>query len=270
MPRRCPVCDSEVVRLEGEADHRCTGGLFCGAQRKRAIQHFASRGAMDIEGLGEKLVEQLVDSGLVKDVGDLYRVDRASLARLERMGEKSAQNLVDALERSKSTTLPRFLFALGIKDVGEATAQALARHFGDLHPLMEASEEQLQEVADVGPVVAQSIHAFFAQEHNRDVILKLLARGVKWEPITVKSKETLPLAGKTFVLTGGLATLTREEAKEKLESLGAKVAGSVSKKTDYVIAGEAAGSKLDKARELRIPVLDEEALQKLLASGRLP
>jgi DNA ligase (NAD+) len=270
MPTHCPVCGSEVVRLEGEADHRCTGGLFCGAQRKRAIQHFASRGAMDIEGLGEKLVEQVVDAGLVTDVADLYRLDQTTLASLERMGEKSAQNIVDALEQSKSTTLPRFLFALGIKDVGEATAQALAKHFGDLDPIMDAGEEQLQEVPDIGPVVAQSIHAFFAQPHNRDVILKLRARGVHWARIEVKPREALPFAGKTFVLTGTLSAMTREEAKEQLEARGAKVAGSVSKKTDYVVAGESAGSKLDKARELGVPVLDEEALQELLASSRLP
>jgi DNA ligase (NAD+) len=269
MPGKCPECGSEVVRLEGEADHRCTGGLFCAAQRKRAIQHFASRGAMDIEGLGEKLVEQLVDAGLVKDVSDLYRLDQSTLAGLERMGEKSAQNIVDALEQSKSTTLPRFLFALGIKDVGEATAQALARHFGDIDPLMHASEEQLQEVPDVGPVVAQSIHAFFAQSHNREVIARLRRQGVRWPHIVVKPKEALPLAGKTFVLTGTLSAFSREEAKSALEALGAKVAGSVSKKTDYVVAGEAAGSKLDKAQELGVPVLDEAALKRILDSGAL-
>ncbi|MGE0081037.1 MAG: NAD-dependent DNA ligase LigA [Thiohalomonadaceae bacterium] len=266
MPTRCPVCGSDVVRLEGEADARCTGGLFCAAQRKEAIKHFASRRAMDIEGLGDKLVEQLVERELIKDVADLYALDHDTVAGLERMGDKSAENLIAAIQRSKSTTLPRFLYALGIKDVGEATAQTLARHFGTLEALMTADEERLQQVPDVGPVVAASIHAFFAERHNCDVIHKLRAAGVHWPEVTVPAPEELPLAGKTIVLTGTLAGMTRDEAKARLEALGAKVAGSVSKKTDYVIAGEAAGSKLDKAMELGITVLDEEGLSKLLGN----
>ena len=264
MPTSCPVCGSDVVRLEGEADARCTGGLFCPAQRKEAIKHFASRRAMDIEGLGDKLVEQLVERALVEDVADLYGLDRATLAGLERMGDKSAENLVAAIGHSKATTLPRFLYALGIKDVGEATAQTLARHFGTLQALMAAGEERLQEVADVGPVVAKSIHSFFAEAHNRDVIAKLQQAGVHWPEVAVPAPEELPLAGKTFVLTGTLAGMTRDEAKARLEALGAKVAGSVSKKTDFVVAGEAAGSKLAKAYELGITVLDESGLSKLL------
>lgn len=264
MPVHCPVCGSDVVRLEGEADARCTGGLFCAAQRKEAIKHFASRRAMDIEGLGDKLVEQLVDRELVKDVADLYALDHATITGLERMGDKSAENLIAAIQHSKSTTLPRFLYALGIRDVGEATAQTLARHFGTLHALMAADEERLQQVPDIGPVVAGSIHAFFAEQHNGDVIRKLQQAGVHWPEVTVAAPEQLPLAGKTIVLTGTLAGMTRDEAKTRLEALGAKVAGSVSKKTDYVVAGEAAGSKLDKAVELGVPVLDEAGLSKLL------
>ncbi|MCK9530303.1 MAG: NAD-dependent DNA ligase LigA [Gammaproteobacteria bacterium] len=264
MPTRCPVCGSDVMRLEGEADARCTGGLFCPAQRKEAIKHFASRRAMDIEGLGDKLVEQLVERALVEDVADLYGLDHATLAGLERMGDKSAENLVAAIGHSKATTLPRFLYALGIKDVGEATAQTLARHFGTLQALTTADQQRLQEVADVGPVVAKSIHSFFAEAHNREVIAKLQQAGVHWPEVAVPAPEELPLAGKTFVLTGTLAGMTRDEAKARLEALGAKVAGSVSKKTDFVVAGEAAGSKLAKAHELGITVLDESGLSKLL------
>ena len=264
MPAHCPVCGSDVVRVEGEADARCSGGLFCPAQRKEAIKHFASRRAMDIEGLGDKLVEQLVERGLVKDVADLYALDHATVTGLERMGDKSAENLIAAIEHSRSTSLPRFLYALGIRDVGEATAQTLARHFGTLQALMAADEEQLQQVPDVGPVVAASIHAFFAERHNLEVIHKLQRAGVHWPEVAVAPREELPLAGKTIVLTGTLAGMTRDQAKSRLEALGAKVAGSVSKKTDYVVAGEAAGSKLDKAVELGITVLDEQGLSKLL------
>lgn len=265
MPKHCPVCGSDAVREEGEADHRCTGGLFCGAQRKQAILHFAQRRAMDVEGLGEKLVDQLVDAGVVKTLPDLYRLGLASLVALERMGEKSAQNLLAGLEKSKSTTMPRFLFALGIRHVGEATAKDLARHFGKLDGIMEASVEQLLQVSDVGPVVAESIHAFFQQPHNREVIEQLRACGVHWEEGEPAPQAPQPLAGKTVVLTGTLPTLTRDEAKDLLEAAGAKVAGSVSKKTDYVVAGAEAGSKLDKARELGVPVLDEDGLRQLLA-----
>jgi DNA ligase (NAD+) len=265
MPKHCPVCGSEAVREEGEADHRCTGGLFCGAQRKQAILHFAQRRAMDVEGLGEKLVDQLVDAGVVKTLPDLYRMGLANLAALERMGEKSAQNLLAGLEKSKSTTLPRFLFSLGIRHVGEATAKDLARHFGKLDGIMEASVEQLLQVPDVGPVVAESIHTFFQQPHNREVIEQLRACGVHWQEGEPAAQAPKPLAGKTVVLTGTLPALTRDEAKDLLEAAGAKVAGSVSKKTDYVVAGAEAGSKLDKARELGVPVLDEDGLRQLLA-----
>jgi DNA ligase (NAD+) len=264
MPHKCPVCGSEAVREEGEADYRCTGGLFCGAQRKQAILHFAQRRAMDIEGLGEKLVDQMVDGSVVKTLPDLYRLGLTALASLERMADKSAQNVLAALEKSKATTLPRFLFGLGIRHVGEATAKDLARHFGKLDAIIEASEEQLLEVPDVGPVVAQSIHTFFQQPHNREVVEQLRACGVTWEEGAPAERVPKPLAGKTVVLTGTLPTLTRDEAKDMLEAAGAKVAGSVSKKTDYVVAGAEAGSKLDKARELGVAVLDEQGLKDLL------
>jgi len=264
MPRHCPVCGSDVVRERGGMDHRCSGGLFCPAQRKQALLHFASRRAMDIEGLGDKLVEQLVDGGAIHTLPDLYKLGLSTLAALDRMAEKSAANLVAALEHSKSTTLPRFLFALGIRHVGESTAKELARHFGGLDAVMDASEEALLDVDDVGPVVAQSIHTFFRQPHNREVVEQLRAAGVHWEEGEPAPRAVLPLAGKTFVITGTLPTLSREEAKERLEAAGAKVAGSVSKKTSYVVAGEAAGSKLDKAQELGIEVLDEAGMLDLL------
>ena len=265
MPSHCPVCGSEAVREEGEADHRCTGGLFCGAQRKQALLHFAQRRAMDVEGLGDKLVDQLVEAAVVKTLPDLYRLGLANLVALERMGEKSAQNLLAGLEGSKATTLPRFLYALGIRHVGEATARDLARHFGKLDGVMDATVDQLLEVPDVGPVVAESIHTFFAQPHNREVVEQLRACGVHWEEGEPVAQAPRPLAGKTVVLTGTLPTLGRDEAKDMLEAAGAKVAGSVSRKTSYVIAGAEAGSKLDKAQELGIPVLDEDGLRRLLA-----
>jgi DNA ligase (NAD+) len=265
MPRRCPVCGSEAVREEGEADYRCTGGLFCAAQRKQAILHFAQRRAMDIEGLGDKLVDQLVEGNVIKTLADLYRLGLGGLVALERMGDKSAQNLLENLEKSKHTSLQRFLYGLGIRHVGEATARDLAKHFGKLDAIMDASVEQLLEVPDVGPVVAESIHTFFQQPHNREVVEQLRACGVTWQEGEPAAREPKPLSGKTVVLTGTLPTLTRDEAKDMLEAAGAKVAGSVSKKTDYVIAGAEAGSKLDKARELGVPVLDEAGLKALLA-----
>ncbi len=265
MPRRCPVCGSEAVREEGEADWRCSGGLFCGAQRKQALLHFAQRRAMDVEGLGEKLVEQLVDAGLVQTLPDLYRLDLDKLAGLDRMGEKSARNLLDGLAQSKSTTLPRFLFALGIRHVGEATARDLARHFGRLDGILEANADQLLQVPDVGPVVAESIHRFFAQPHNREVLADLRACGLEWPEGEPANSTPQILAGKTVVLTGTLPTMGRDEAKELLEAAGAKVAGSVSKKTTVVVAGSEAGSKLDKARELGILIIDEAGLKALLA-----
>ncbi|MEZ5606838.1 MAG: NAD-dependent DNA ligase LigA [Burkholderiaceae bacterium] len=267
MPAQCPVCGSAVVREEGEADHRCTGGLFCSAQRKQALLHFASRRAMDIEGLGEKLVDQLIDGNVVRALPDLYRMGFVSLAALERMADKSAQNLLEALQKSKQTTLARFLFALGIRHVGEATAKDLARHFGTLDAAMAADIDQLAQVPDVGPVVAASIHTFFAQPHNREVVEQLRAAGITWPEGAPSAAALQPLAGKTFVLTGTLPSLSREEAKALLEAAGAKVAGSVSKKTHYVVAGFDAGSKLDKAQALGVPVIDEAQLRALLAEG---
>jgi len=264
LPDKCPVCGSPTYRPPGEAVTYCTGGLYCPAQRKRALEHFASRRAMDIEGLGTKLIDQLVDKGLVRDPADLYSLTREQLIGLERMGPKSADNLLAQLEKSKSTSLPRFLYALGIHDVGEVTAQTLAEHFGSLEALMSASEEELMAVPDVGPAVATSIRQFFAQKHNRDVIRRLREAGVHWPDITPKKPEELPLAGKTFVLTGALSSMTRDEAREKLRQLGARVSGSVSRKTDYVVVGEDPGSKAERARELGVPMLDEAAFLKLL------
>jgi len=267
MPAHCPVCGSAVVREEGEADHRCTGGLFCPAQRKQALLHFASRRAMDIEGLGEKLVDQLIDGNVVKALPDVYRMGFVSLAALDRMAEKSAQNLLAALEKSKRTTLARFLYALGIRHVGETTAKDLARHFGTLDAIMAAGVDQLLQAPDVGPVIADSIHTFFQQPHNREVVEQLRAVGIHWPEGEPAPAALLPLVGKTFVLTGTLPTLSREEAKELLEAAGAKVSGSVSRKTHYVVAGEEAGSKLDKARELGVAVIDEAAMRALLDDG---
>jgi DNA ligase (NAD+) len=265
MPRQCPVCASTVVREKGGIDHRCSGGLFCAAQRKQALLHFAGRRAMDIEGLGDKLVDQLVESGAIVTLPDLYKLGVTSLAALDRMAEKSAANLVQALEHSKTTTLARFLYALGIRQVGETTAKDLARHFGAIDRLMDASVAQLLEVVDVGPVVAQSIHTFFAQPHNREVVEQLRAVGICWpEHDGSADRSPKPLAGQTFVLTGTLPSLAREEAKALIEAAGGKVAGSVSKKTHFVVAGEEAGSKLDKARDLGVAVIDEAALRSML------
>ncbi|MGQ7275217.1 NAD-dependent DNA ligase LigA [Marinobacter sp. V034] len=255
-PTRCPVCDSEVIQLEGEAVARCTGGLYCGAQQREAIRHYGSRRALDIEGLGDKWIDIFVERGLVKTVADLYRLKSDDLQSLDRMGEKSAQNLIDAIETSKQTELWRFIYALGIREVGEATAKALANYFGDLQPIMDADETALTEVPDVGPIVAAHIKYFFEQPHNQEIIEALRGSGVCWEPIDVSRIEKT-LAGKTFVLTGTLNDMTRDEAKAKLEALGAKVSGSVSKKTHYVVAGEAAGSKLTKAENLGVPVMTE-------------
>lgn len=264
MPASCPVCGSAVVREAGEANHRCTGGLFCAAQRKQALLHFAARRAMDIEGLGEKLVEQLVDGHIIRTLPDLYRLGLTALVSLQRMAEKSAHNLLAALQKSKSTTLPRFLFGLGIRHVGEATAKDLAQHFGLLDAIMDASIEQLLQVRDVGPVVADSIHTFFAQPHNREVVEQLRACGIHWPEGPPVAQTHHSLAGKTVVLTGTLPTLSRETAKDMLQAAGAKVTGSVSKKTSYIVAGAEAGSKLAKAHELGIPVLDEAQMLALL------
>ncbi|PUE46892.1 NAD-dependent DNA ligase LigA [Limnohabitans sp. 2KL-51] len=269
MMSHCPVCESLAEREEGEADHRCTGGLFCSAQRKQAIWHFAHRRAMDVEGLGDKLVDQLVDTAQVNTLADLYHLKLDILANMDRMAEKSAVNLMEALEKSKTTTLGRFLFSLGIRHVGEATAKELARHFGQLDAIMVASEDALLQVADVGPVVAHSIRTFFDQPHNREVVQALRDAGVTWPEGEALAPTEMPLAGITVVLTGTLQTMGRDEAKEKLEALGAKVAGSVSKKTHYVVAGAESGSKLDKALALGVPVLDDTGLA-LLLSGNKP
>ncbi|WP_353238992.1 NAD-dependent DNA ligase LigA [Limnohabitans sp.] len=269
MMSHCPVCGSLAEREEGEADHRCTGGLFCSAQRKQAVWHFAHRRAMDVDGLGDKLVDQLVDAGHVKTLADLYHLKPDILANMDRMAEKSAVNLLEALEKSKTTTLGRFLFSLGIRHVGEATAKELARHFGQLDAVMVASEDALLRVTDVGPVVAHSIRTFFDQPHNREVVQALRDAGVNWPEGHALAPTEMPLAGITVVLTGTLQSMGRDEAKEKLESLGAKVAGSVSKKTHYVVAGAEAGTKLDKAQDLGVRVLDDAGLAVLL-SGQKP
>ena len=260
----CPVCGSKVAKQDEESAWRCSGGLFCPAQRKQALWHFASRRAMDVEGLGDKLVEQLVDQQLVHTPADLYRLKLADLANLERMGDKSANNLLAAIEQSKKTTLARFIYALGIRNVGETTAKDMARHFGTLDEFMAADAERLQQVRDVGPVVAQSIVAFFSEPHNREVIAQLRASGMHWTEHSGEVIQVRPLSGQTFVLTGTLSELSREDAKALLEAFGARVSGSVSKKTSYVVAGGEAGSKLDKARELGVTVLDEQQFLELL------
>jgi DNA ligase (NAD+) len=262
MPPKCPVCDSDVIRIEGEAVTRCSGGLYCNAQRREGIKHFASRKAMDIEGLGDKLVAQLDEKGLISSVADIYSLKAEDVASLDRMGDKSAQNLVAALEKSKQTTLPRFLFGLGIREVGEATAKSLANHFQTLDAIMQADEETLQQTQDVGPVVASHIATFFRQPHNIEVLERLIESGIHWPEIE-KPAGTQPFKGKTFVLTGTLSR-PRGQIKEELERLGAKVSGSVSKKTDFLVAGEAAGSKLTKAQDLGIGILDEDKLQEMI------
>jgi DNA ligase (NAD+) len=269
MPRQCPVCGSAVKRERGGMDHRCSGGLFCPAQRKQAILHFAGRRAMDVEGLGDKLVDQLVDSGLIRTLPELYTLGVAKLSALDRMGGKSAANLVAGLDKSRQATLPRFLYALGIRQVGETTAKDLARHFGSLDRIMDATPEQLLQVKDVGPIVAAAIRTFFDQPHNREVVEQLRAAGITWPEGegAIDSAAPQPLAGITVVLTGTLPTLSRDEAKALIEAAGGKVAGSVSKKTHHVVAGAEAGSKLDKARELGVSVLDEAGLLALLAGA---
>jgi DNA ligase (NAD+) len=264
MPHICPVCASPAVRDEDEADYRCTGGLFCGAQRKQAFLHFAQRRAVEVDGLGEKLIDQLVDAGVIRTLPDLYKLGLTALVQLDRMAEKSALNILKALEASKETSLPRFIYGLGIRHVGEATAKEFARHFGTLDALMNASLEELLQVADVGPIVAQSVLTFFAQAHHQEIVAQLRACGVRWPEGPPAETASLPLAGKTIVLTGTLPNLGRDEAKAMLEAAGAKVAGSVSQKTNYVVAGSEAGSKLEKALALGVPVLDELGLLALL------
>ncbi|MGB5744880.1 MAG: NAD-dependent DNA ligase LigA [Sedimenticolaceae bacterium] len=269
MPAHCPVCGSAIERIEGEAVARCSGGLYCAAQRKESVKHFASRRAMDIDGLGEKLIDQLIDQELIGDPADLFGLSVDALAGLQRMAQKSAHNLVAALDDARRTTLARFLFALGIREVGEATAQALARQFGALDAIAAASEEALQETPDVGPIVARHVHTFFRQPHNREVIAKLRDAGVAWpetEPLAAAGR--LPLSGKSFVLTGTLSE-PRTQVKERLQALGAKVTGSVSKNTDYLVAGEEPGSKLSKAESLGVALLDEDQLRELIAEATL-
>lgn len=270
LPKLCPICGSDVVKAEGEVVARCSGGLYCPAQRKESLRHFASRRALDIEGLGTKLVDQLVEEGVagrpVRTPADLYSLTAADLVGMQRMGDKSATKLVQALEKSKRTTLPRFLYALGIRDVGEVTAAALARHFGDLSPIMAASEESLQEIPDIGPAVAAHVYAFFQQPENREVISQLRKAGVHWPKEQIARRET-PLAGKTFVLTGSLNALTRDEAKDRIASLGGKVSSGVSAKTTYVVAGVEPGSKLDKAMKLGVPILDEDEFVNMLGGN---
>ncbi|MBB3190750.1 NAD-dependent DNA ligase LigA [Halomonas cerina] len=264
FPERCPVCDSQIERLEGEAVARCSGGLYCAAQRKEALKHFASRRALDIDGLGVKLIDQLVERGWVQTPADLFTLSVEDLAALPRMGQKSSENLVKALEKARHTTLPRFIFALGIREVGEATAANLAQHFGTLDALMEADQEALESVNDVGPIVAAHVHTFFRQPHNRETIQALIDAGVDWEEAEVTRGPT-PLEGQSWVLTGTLESMTRDEGKARLQALGAKVTGSVSKKTACLVAGEAAGSKLTKAEQLGVEVIDEAEFLRRLA-----
>ena len=287
LPGHCPVCGSEAVRAEGEVAVRCTGGLVCPAQRKQAIRHFASRRALDVEGLGQKLVDQLVERGMVSTVADVFGLEEGALAELDRMGEKSARNLVEGIGRARRTTLDRFLYALGIRDVGEATASALAAHFGGLAALRKADADALTEVPDVGPVVAESVRRFFDDPRNGEIV-DALTRELSWEetePVRAEAESEIgavassqaaalgqaasspPLAGKTFVLTGALDSMSRDDAKRRLQALGAKITGSVSKRTDYVVAGESPGSKLDKAQSLGVPVIDEAEFAGLLGDS---
>jgi DNA ligase (NAD+) len=268
LPRRCPVCGSEVIRPEGEAAARCTGGLFCSAQRKEALMHFASRRALDIDGLGSKLIDQLVDQGEVKTPDDLYRLDEATLTAMDRMGEKSAKNLLAALDRSRKTTLERFMYALGIREVGEATARNMARHFRQLEAIAEASVEDLEAVSDIGPVVAAHINGFFRQAHNRDVIAGLRRQGVNWPDPSPEAGGSRAFAGMTIVLTGTLEAMTRDEAKEQIQSLGGKVAGSVSGKTSLVVFGQNAGSKLENARKIGVQTIGEKDFLAMMAASK--
>ena len=269
LPNVCPVCGSDAVRFEDEAVTYCTGGLFCEAQRKEAIKHFASRRAMNIDGLGDKLVEQLVDEGMIHTIADLYQLEVKALSKLDRMAEKSAKNLVDSLVKSKTTTLAKFIFSLGIHSVGETTAQTLASHFSCLKYIMSATEEKLLDVSDVGPIVAENLLTFFNQKHNIDIVEQLLAVGINWPKIKIKSVDEQPLVGKIFVVTGTLDTMGRNDAKSALQELGAKVSGSVSKKTDYIVVGENPGSKATKATDLGVKILDEKGLIELLEKHKV-
>lgn len=265
LPKKCPVCGSQIIKLKEEVVARCTGSLFCPAQLKETVKHFASRRAMDIDGLGDKLVELFIEKGLVNEIADLYLLRLDQLVNLERLGKKSAENLLNALEKSKSTTLARFLYALGIREVGEATARNLAYHFTDLEKIVFAKEEDLIKIEDIGSIVASNITGFFRQKHNRELIVKLQQLGIHWPKVKKPSKKTQELAGKTFVLTGTLSVMTRDQAKEKLQALGAKVSESISKKTSYVVAGKDPGSKYTKAQKLDVEVLDEKQFLELIS-----
>jgi DNA ligase (NAD+) len=268
LPQKCPVCGSKVEREEGEAVARCTGALTCPAQLKESLRHFASRRALDIEGLGSKLIDQLVDGGLVRNPGDLFKLTAGQLANLDRMGERSAENLIESLEHSKQTTFARFLHALGIRDVGEATAEALARHFHTLSALRDSSAEEIEEVPDIGPVTAAHVHAFLAEPRNAKVIDALIQHKVRWPAVQGAAARNNPLSGKTLVLTGKLSTMSRDEAGDCIRELGGKVAGSVSKHTDFVVAGDDAGSKLKKATQLGVKVLEENEFLRLIGRKR--
>jgi DNA ligase (NAD+) len=270
LPSQCPVCGAEVVRVSGEVAARCTGGLYCQAQLKASIKHFVSRRAMDIDGLGDKIIDQLMDQGLVKEIPDLYQLQHQQLARLERLGDKSAKNLVNAIDNSKHTTLPRFLYALGIREVGEATAKSLAYHFRSLHNIMHARESEYAAINDIGPTVAAYIASFFRQRHNRELIERLIGYGVHWQTLQTEQSGEPPLAAQIFVLTGTMESLTRQQAKDKLESLGAKVTDNVSNKTDYVVAGSNPGSKYRKAIEQGVTILDEQKFLQLLEESQSP
>ncbi|MEC4679010.1 MAG: NAD-dependent DNA ligase LigA, partial [Nitrospirota bacterium] len=266
MPQRCPICQSRVLRLENESAARCSGGFFCPAQLKGAVFHFASRRAMDIDGLGEKLISQLIDQKVIQNIADLYDLKLENVSHLERMAEKSAKNLVEAIEKSKKTTFSRFIYALGIRNVGEATASDLAQYFAHLDKLMASDEESFQSVPEVGPTVATSLVEFFSETQHREIIHRLRQRGVHWQEGEAKAMQSLPLAGLNFVLTGTLSRMTRFEAKEKISAAGGKMSGSVSKKTDYVVAGSNPGSKFEKAQKLGIAILDDVGLLRLLES----
>lgn len=268
LPKKCPVCGAKVLRVEGEAVARCTGGFTCSAQRKESVKHFAGRRALDIEGLGSKLIDQLVDEKLVESPSDLYSLNSEQLAELERMGQKSADNLLRSLDRSKETTLERFLYALGIREVGEATSLALAVHFGDLAAIRDATPEELQSIDDIGPIVAEHVHDFFRQPHNRSLVKKLVSLGIHWPAVARKIFAETPFTGKTIVLTGTLQTMARTEAKARIQALGGKVTGSVTKKTSLVVCGENAGSKLQKARKLDIPIVDENEFLSILTGAK--
>ncbi len=266
IPTRCPVCQAEVIKPEGEAVARCVGGLYCHAQLRATIKHFVSRRAMDIQGLGDKLVTLFINEKLIRDITGIYELDKAALLTLPRIGQKSVKNLLTAIEKSKKTTLPRFLYALGILGVGETTARTLARHFQELEPLMKASSEELLAIKDIGPVAVENIRSFFQQKYNVELINKLIRLGIQWskEKVTLKSG----IAGKNFVLSGSLKTLTRDKAKEKIERLGGKVSSSVSKNTDYLVSGKNPGSKYEKAKKLNIPIIDEKSFLELLKNNQ--